>query len=103
VPRSDSSESKKPYLLVELSGGSDGARTLMYDTIVSSTSSKRSTIHCSRIVSANGTIRGDVIARLSREFLRISGRKSLYVMLVVRVYGSWRSGMAFHMRLFGRF
>jgi hypothetical protein len=71
----------------------------MYDTIRSSTSSKRSTIRCFMVLRPNKTVLAGVTANLSIEYLTINGQKSLDVTLVVKVCGSWLSSMAFHTKL----
>ena len=97
---------KSPTNLVELSGGSDGARTLMIETLrmlfLGSMSSKKSIIRCFSILASNGTAIG-VTANHLPAYIRMRGLKLLNVMAEARVCDSWRSTITFHMRLFGSF
>ena len=61
--------------LFDIMCGSDGARTLMYDTIGVSTNSRRSTIRCFRAVRRTKTISEGVTADLSPEYPKNSGQK----------------------------
>jgi hypothetical protein len=66
-------------------------------------SSRRLLILSFCIFILSSTLPLDATLGLSPEYLNINGQKSLGVMLTVIVYGSWRSGMAFHTKLCDRF
>jgi len=99
------SNNKGSYLQLgyEPFGGSDGARTLMYDRIVSSTSSKRSTIHCFKVLYRTQTSPRGAIANLSLEYLMSSGQKYRNAMIGVKAFDSWQSSTESHTKRCGSF
>jgi hypothetical protein len=82
---------KKLYQLVELSGGSDGVRSLMID-MPSITprcmSSKRSIILCFKTLRRTPTIPQGATANLSPEYPKSGGQMLCNAMSVVRVSDS---------------
>jgi hypothetical protein len=75
----------------------------MYDTIISSTNSRRYTIRCFKVLRRSKPVLVVVTADPSLEYLKINGQKSLNATLMARVCDSWLSATVFHTKLCARF